>query len=229
MQTRRGTKREPEKSPPQKRQKRVASPARPTPNSTKKKPSNDSAHEAPRHEKPVPNDDAGNSSDSSSLSDPPSAIASPTPPEWPTVESAPKTVARPRRTPAKRSVKKVSAKEHEEALNLFVRESSDEDSDSSIEMEVRGAQENHEHSDRDDDTWEEIDLSHRKEFSFDDLNVDEESQDLEVTLDRTQQSMRLKYDHPLCRLMIRNKAASAAEKKIRMHTHLLHVQCLLVH
>jgi xeroderma pigmentosum group C-complementing protein len=29
--------------------------------------------------------------------------------------------------------------------------------------------------------------------------------------------------------MDRNKASSAAERKIRMHTHLLHVQCLLYH
>jgi xeroderma pigmentosum group C-complementing protein len=146
------------------------------------------------------------------------------------MEPVAKKVARPRRAPAKQSVKNVSAKEHEEALNLFIRESSDEESDSSNEKNgVKGAQEKHEHSDEDDDVWEEVDLSHRKEFSFDDWNGDEEVQDLEVTLDRTQQSMRLKYDHFLYCLRIRNKSASAAEKKIRMHTHLLHVQCLLLH
>jgi hypothetical protein len=91
-------------------------------------------------------------------------------------------------------VKKVSAKEHEEALNLFVRESSEEESDSSNEKDgAKRALEGHVHSDgEDDDVWEEVDLSHRKEFSFDDLNGEEEAQDLEVTLDRTQQSMRLK-------------------------------------
>jgi hypothetical protein len=193
MQTRKRTKNEPEESLPQKRPKRVAATARPMRNLTRRRtPSNDSANEAPRQEKPVPNDEAKNLSDSSSLSDPPSTIASPTPLDSPTIEPAPKKVARPRRAPAKRSLK-VSAKEHEEALNLFIRESSDEESDSSNEKdEAKGALEGHEHSDDDDDVWEEVDLPHRKDFSFDDWNVDEEAQDLEVTLDRTQQSMRLK-------------------------------------
>jgi hypothetical protein len=231
MQTRKRTKNEPEESPPQKRPKQAAASARPTRNLTKRKTiSNDSANEALRQEKPVPNDEAENLSVSSSLSDPPSTISSPTPLDLPTIEPVVKAVARRQRVPAKRTVKKVSAKEHEEALNLFIRESSDEESDTSSEKNgVKGALEGHEHSDEDDDVWEEVDLSHRKEFSFDDLNGDEEVQDLEVTLDRTQQSMRLKYLHIMYCLIIRNKSASAAEKKIRMHTHLLHVQCLLVH
>ena len=53
--------------------------------------------------------------------------------------------------------------------------------------------------------------------------------DLEVTLERTQQSMRIKYSPLIQDLTIRNKSSSAAERKISMHTHLLHVQCLLVH
>lgn len=191
MAARKRAKENAEESPPPKRQKRGAAPIRPTRNSIRKTTSlNESARQSSRQGNRVAGDDGGELSDSSSLSDPPSTVASPTPPDLPII----KPVARARRVvAAKRRAVKVSAKEHEEALNLFVRESSDEESDSSSgKAEVNETNQHHEHSDEDNDAWEDVDLSRRKELSLDDLNMDEDSQDLEVTLERTQQSMRLK-------------------------------------
>ena len=207
----------------------MAAPLRPARNLTRNKSSqNVPAPKFSRMGKAVVDDDARGSSDSSSLSDPPSTIASPTPPDSSKVKPVPES-----RKVATNPFQKASAKEHEEALNLFVRDSSDEESDSSFVMEkIERAHRNDEHSNEDDDAddgWEDVDLFHRRELSLDDLHIGEESQDLEVTLERTQQSMRLKYARFQCVLISRNKAASAAERKIRMHTHLLHVQCLLVH
>jgi hypothetical protein len=188
------TKKEVEQLPPPKRQTRAAASNRPTRNSYGRNLSQTEPEtQLPSKRDPPVEEDAGDSSDSSSLSDPPSTVASPTPPDTPITKPIPKTRGK---VPAQRaSLKKVSAKDHEEALNLFVRDSSDEESDSSCEnKKVKGKPQNHELSEEDDDTWEDIDLSHRKEFCLDDLNIEEGSQDFEVTLERTQQSMRLKYD-----------------------------------
>ena len=229
MATRKRARNETGESSPQKRQRQTAAPLRPTRSSTRKKTSqNVFPPKLSQIGEGTVGDDAGDSSDSSSLSDPPSTVASRTPADSPKV----KPVAKSRKVVANQSaVRKASAKEHEEALNLFLRDSSDEESDCSFEKEkTKGAQRINENSDEeDDDAWEDVDLSHRHELSLDDLHVGEEPQDLEVTLERTQQSMRLKYARFRSVLKSRNKAASAAEKKIRMHTHLLHVQCLLIH
>jgi hypothetical protein len=171
------------------------------------------------------------SSDSSSLSDPPSRFTSPTPPK-PSPPQSVKNETKAKRAPAKQStgVKKVSSKEHEDALDLFVRDDSeDEFSDvSSEDVQMRGDEFPDLSSDDEDDDWEDVDLSHKK-MSLDDLNGSTETPDLEVTLERTQLSMRIKYNFSVTALTSRNKASSAAERKIRMHTHLLHIQCLLVH
>ena len=222
------TRNDAKESSPRKRQRHVAAPPRPTRNLTRNKTSqNEFAPKLSRTGKAAVDDDAGYSSDSSSLSDPPSTFASPTPPDSSKVKTVPES-----RKVAAKPVQKASAKEHEEALDLFVRDSSDEESDGSFGKEkIEGAHRTDEHSDEDDadGEWEDVDLSHRQELSLDRLHTGEESQDLEVILERTQQSMRLKYARFQSILISRNKAASAAERKVRMHTHLLHVQCLLVH
>jgi hypothetical protein len=53
-------------------------------------------------------------------------------------------------------------------------------------------------SDEEDHDWEDIDLSLKKQVSLDDLTDSKEIQDLEVTLERTQLSMRIKF-HPSVR------------------------------
>jgi xeroderma pigmentosum group C-complementing protein len=137
-----------------------------------------------------------------------------------------------KQAPAKQSTgdKKVSSKEHEDALDLFVRDDSDDElSDvSSEDVQMKGDELPDLSGDDENDDWEDVDLSHTK-MSLDDLNGSTETPDLEVTLERTQLSMRIKCCPFVTTLTSRNKAFSAAERKIRMHTHLLHIQCLLVH
>jgi len=127
-------------------------------------------------------------SDSSDLSDPPSEITSPAPP-------APvKSVTKGKKPVTKNSsqVKKPTSKEHEEALNLFIRDDSDDElSDTPSDSKpIEGVTE--QSSDSDEEDWEDVDLSHRKHVSLDDLNETEVPAGLEVTLERTQQSMRIK-------------------------------------
>ena len=182
--------------------------------------------------RPTEDDIVEISSDSSSLSDPPSTINTPIPPKS-SPENRATNTTKVERIPTKRSThfKKVSSKEHEEALNWFVRDDSEDESSisSSEDVQESGSAIPDLSGDEEDDDWEDVDLSHKKEISLEDLDGSTETPDLEVTLERTQQSMRIKYSPPYARLIIRNKASSAAERKIRMHTHLLHVQCLLVH
>ena len=88
----------------------------------------------------------------------------------------------------------VSSKEHEDALNLFIRDVSDDDSSdtSSEEGQSNELEVATDPSGDEDEGWEDIDLSHKKQVSLDDLNKSSETPDLEVTLERTQQSMRIK-------------------------------------
>jgi hypothetical protein len=138
-------------------------------------------------------------SDSSSLSDPPSIIHSPSPPSSSPFKKMIKGTASKIATAKKATqVKKPSSNEHEEALNLFIREDDSEDDDSSVSpsetkptngmtIEMSGSDE--------DEDWEDVDLSHKRPVSLNDLNPVEETPDLEVTLERTQQSMRIKYNN----------------------------------
>jgi hypothetical protein len=140
------------------------------------------------------------SSDSSSLSDPPSTISPPTPPksspEKPVLKGT-KVI----RIPTKRSaqVKKVSSKEHEEALNRFVRDNSEDESSISSSEDVRESRPAIPDlsGDEEDDDWEDVYLSHKKEVLLEDLDGSTEAPDLEITLERTQQSMRIKYTPPM--------------------------------
>ena len=131
-------------------------------------------------------------SDSSDLSDAPSEIAPPTPPK------AIKPALKGMKPVAKKSpqIQKPTSKEHEEALDKFIRDDSDDDlSDTSSEtkpMNGVAAQSEEE----DDEDWEDVDLSHRKDLSLDDLNGSDEPAGLEVSLERTQQSMRIKCSFP---------------------------------
>jgi hypothetical protein len=132
-------------------------------------------------------------SDSSSLTDPPSVITTPTPPSEFARNVPPRGS---KRKPAQN--RKATAKEHEEALNLFIRDDSDEEeaSDASstagetakAEVEINGILE----TEDEDEDWEDIDLSHKRQVSLEDLNKAEEMPDIEVTLERNQQSMRIK-------------------------------------
>lgn len=146
--------------------------------------------------KDVEDDEAGDVSASSSLTEPPSIISSPTPPK----------LARPRigngtkRKPAQ--VKKASAKEHEEALSLFARDDSDDEEmsdESTSTPQLNGIKSEESENkaegteDEDEEDWEEVDLSNQKQVSLEDLNKTEQAPDLEVTLERTQHSMRIKY------------------------------------
>jgi hypothetical protein len=146
-------------------------------------------------------------SDSESLSDPPSTISSPvapsSPPETPKPSPAKRKRPPPRTTPKKPTQsKKESIKANEEALDLLVRDESDEDdstdeapSSKQITAAPRSETGGEEVStDEDDDIWEDVDLSHRKQVSLNDIHdQDEQPQDLEVTLERTKQSMRIKF------------------------------------
>jgi hypothetical protein len=144
-------------------------------------------------------DDAEVLSDSSSLSDPPSVIVAPSPPTSSHFKKMIKGKAS-KIAAAKKAaqLKKPSPKEHEEALNLFIRDDSEDGdlSDSSDETKpLNGKTIEMSGSDEDED-WEEVDLSHKRQVSLNDLNPVEEAPDLEVTLERTQQSMRIKYKPP---------------------------------
>lgn len=131
-------------------------------------------------------------SDSSDLSDAPSQIVPPTSPK-PTIPKPKR-----RKTVVKKSsqVKNPTAKEHEDALDKFIRDDSDDDlSDTPSESKlVNGVAE--QSGDSDEEDWEDVDLSHRKDVSLDNLNGLEEPAGLEVTLEKTQQSMRIKYNFP---------------------------------
>ncbi len=138
-------------------------------------------------------------SDSSDLSDAPSHIAPPTPPK----ATKPKSKGRKPLVKKSSQVKKPTAKEYEDALDKFTRDDSNDDlSDTPSEATLfNGVAE--QSGDSDEEDWEDIDLSHRKDVSLDDLNGSEEPTGLEVTLEKTQQSMRIKYCfHSLLRLII---------------------------
>ena len=135
------------------------------------------------------------SSDSSSLSDPPSVISSPTPQKARPLRTVPNGKPSKRIVTQSKPVRETSSKENEEALNLFIREDSEDDDSSDARSDTKQA--NGEiidlSGDDEDEDWEDIDLSRHKQVSYDDLNANEETPDLEVTLERTQQSMRIKY------------------------------------
>jgi hypothetical protein len=134
-------------------------------------------------------------SDSSSLSDPPSEIVPPTPQgSIPSQSADNETKAKHASTKNPAQVKKVSSKEHEDALNRFTRDDSeDESSDSSSEdNQANDPMVPADLSSDEDEDWEDVDLSHKTQVSLDDLSRPSEALDLEVTLDRTQQSMRIK-------------------------------------
>ena len=131
-------------------------------------------------------------SDSSSLSDLSSEVFTPSPPKFSTA----------RRKSA--SSRQATAKEHEDALNLFARDDSEVDdlSDSSA-TENTPQKRALDHSledpettgDEEEEDWEEVDLSHQKQLSLEDLNKTQEAPNLEITLERNQQSMRIKLSH----------------------------------
>jgi len=83
---------------------------------------------------------------------------------------------------------KPSAEEHEDALNLFIRDntSEDDDSDSGPHRNIPTKMSEDASEASSDQDWEDIDLTNNKT-----LNTTEPP-DLEVTLERTQQSMRIK-------------------------------------
>jgi hypothetical protein len=133
-------------------------------------------------------------SDSSDLSDPPSEIDSPPPPK------SAKPVPKGKKAVTKKilQVKRPTSKEHEEALNLFIRDDSDDDmSDTPSDSKPADVLAD-QSEDSGEEDWEDVDLSHRKVVSLDDLNAAEEPAGLEVTLERTQQSMRIKYSITPC-------------------------------
>lgn len=131
-------------------------------------------------------------SDSSSLSDPPSEVVPPTPPD--TTPSQLVSNEMKVKRAFNKNPSQVSSKEHEDALNLFIRDVSDDDSSdtSSEEGQSNELEVATDPSGDEDEGWEDIDLSHKKQVSLDDLNKSSETPDLEVTLERTQQSMRIK-------------------------------------
>jgi hypothetical protein len=132
-------------------------------------------------------------SDSSSLSDPPSTVRSPTPPLAPLTKTSKGTKSR-RAAPKKTApIKKPSLKEHEEALMMLSRDDTEDDSSESSSDKPHPNGLAPESADDEEEHWEDIDLSHKKPISFDDLAPSPEPQNLEVTLERTQQSMRIKY------------------------------------
>ena len=138
-------------------------------------------------------DPAEITSDSSSLSDPPSTIRSPSPPLTPPTKTSTGTKSR-RSAPKKAApTKKPSLKEHEDALMMLSRDDTDDDSTESSSEKPHPKDAAPESADEEEEDWEDIDLSHKKPISFDDLAPSEAPQNLEVTLERTQQSMRIKY------------------------------------
>ena len=99
-----------------------------------------------------------------------------------------------RATPKRVSAKKVTSKEHDDALDFLARDDSDDES-SSNSSETNQANGVHPDlsGDEDEEDWEDVDLSRKRHISLADLNNITETPDLEVTLERTQQSMRIKY------------------------------------
>jgi hypothetical protein len=75
---------------------------------------------------------------------------------------------------------------------MLSRNDTDDDSTESSSEKPHSKRAALESADEEED-WEDIDLSHKKPISFDDLTPSETPQNLEVTLERTQQSMRIKY------------------------------------
>jgi len=127
----------------------------------------------PRIAVPIPSVSAILDDDDSSspLSDPPSRIFSPALPE--DIKPAIKRQLRKRIPKKKVEATQISAKEHEEALNQFIQDNSEESVSTASD------------SDGGND-WEDIDLSHNK------LQASEERPNLEVTLERTKHSMHVK-------------------------------------
>ena len=146
--------------------------------------------------KPTEDDIIEISSDSSSLTDPPSTITPPTPPKS-SPDNSMTNRTKAKRIPTKRSkqVKNVSSKEHEEALNWFVRDDSEDESSisSSENVQESGPTIPDLSDDGEGDDWEDVELSYKKEVSLEDLDGSTETPDLEITLEHTQQSMRIKY------------------------------------
>lgn len=190
-----------EQSGPSKRIQPTAATSSSTRNSTPEelRPANEKGKEVAKRGTtswPTEDDVVEISSDSSSLSDPPSTISPPTPPK----SSPAKPVLKGTkviRIPTKQ-VKKVSSKEHEEALNRFVRDNSEDESSISSSEDVQESRPAIPDlsGDEEDDDWEDVDLSHKKEVLLEDLDGSTEAPDLEITLERTQQSMRIKYTPP---------------------------------
>lgn len=140
--------------------------------------------------------DAEGLSDSSSLSEPPSVIAAPSPLRPLSPKGSKKAT---KRKPAQN--KKITPKEQEEALNLFIRDDSDEEGasdDSSLNEKPNVTKAKGQANgvvdteDEEEEDWEDVDLSHKRQVSLGDLINSEEPPNLEVTLERNQQSMRIK-------------------------------------
>ena len=233
MPRRKRLKEEVQESTPQKRQKFTRTIRRSTRKLSPQEFStaNENVKSPPSSGKPTHRDVMENASDSSSLSDPPSRINSPARPKSAPIQVTRVTGAKRRPTKPLTQVEKISPKEHEDALNLLIRDDSDDEPSEAFSENAQSNGVARPDLGEDDENceWEDVDLSKRKQISFEDSDRSAETADLEITLGRTQQSMRIKYSSHSLNLSIRNKAYSAAEKKIRMHTHLLHVQSLLVH
>ena len=143
---------------------------------------------------PPPEDIIEISSDSDSLSSPPSTLVTPTPPKSPQSKSFTNGTAIKRAAPKRVSAKKVTLKEHDDALDFLARDDSDDESSSkSSERNQANGVHPDLSGDEDEEDWEDVDLSHKRHISVADLNNITETPDLEVTLERTQQSMRIKY------------------------------------
>jgi hypothetical protein len=157
---------------------------------------------APRKQKqplkPEPEDFEPLESDSSSLSNPPSTVQPPSPPDI--APESPVNGTKSRRAAPKKPApsKKASLKEHEDALMMLSREDTKDDSstDESSQTDPNGDTTLEMSADEQD--WEDVDLSRKHSISFDDLAPTEIPQNLEITLERTQQSMRIKYSAPEC-------------------------------
>lgn len=142
--------------------------------------------------KPPPESVIEISSESDSLSSPPSRLVTPTPPKSPQATLANGTITK-RATPKKKSPKKFTPKEHEDALDFFARGDTDDETNSNSSERKQAKSSYPDLSgDEDEEDWEDVDLSHKRQISLDDLNDVTAAPDLEVTLERTQQSMRIK-------------------------------------
>jgi len=143
---------------------------------------------------PPPRDIIEISSNSDSLSSPPSIVVAPTPLKSP--PSKPLTNrTNLKRAPSKKGLSKnVTPKEHDDALSFFARDDSDEENSSNAsESNQANGVHSDLNSDEDEEDWEDVDLSHKRHISLEDLNNVTEVPDLEVTLERTQHSMRIKF------------------------------------